>query len=198
MIPLRVSSSIRLTTYGLGRYLSLKSLTVTGNVAENNKICRFAGKKRISCSTEGWNSGDRSLSACQKKWEHCTLCTGNYNLSNIILSIVCTLNMCILLCSMGTSTMKPYMCRAPTLLWTLLKHFSYLSSIIYRIFNLGHLLGTSITHILHFYYTFFVHITYLKYLFTFTYISKTILSETKKCHQNINLYKTMIGLNISI
>mmetsp|Transcript_11721 Transcript_11721/g.32959 ORF Transcript_11721/g.32959 Transcript_11721/m.32959 type:complete len:270 (-) Transcript_11721:273-1082(-) len=47
----------------LGRYLSLNCFTVTGKVAENIRICRSAGMKRIISSIRIWNSADRSLSA---------------------------------------------------------------------------------------------------------------------------------------
>mmetsp|Transcript_17086 Transcript_17086/g.59942 ORF Transcript_17086/g.59942 Transcript_17086/m.59942 type:complete len:257 (+) Transcript_17086:414-1184(+) len=62
-MPLRVSSSIRFTSYGSRTCRSLYSFTVTGNVAENNRIWRSRAVMRVRSSSTGMKSGDSSLSA---------------------------------------------------------------------------------------------------------------------------------------
>jgi len=50
--------------YGLLSHRSLKCFTVTGKVAEYSMICLSRGRKPMSCSMIGSNSGESNLSAC--------------------------------------------------------------------------------------------------------------------------------------
>jgi len=94
------------------------------------------------------------------------------------------------LCSIVLTIMKPYASDTTPMskTYTSLYNSRTCSQICIR-----HLLGISLTQVLHFSYT-FVYTTYLRYLFTILCIKSYIL--VKKCHQNINLHKTMISLNI--
>mmetsp|Transcript_2706 Transcript_2706/g.6776 ORF Transcript_2706/g.6776 Transcript_2706/m.6776 type:complete len:208 (-) Transcript_2706:366-989(-) len=65
-MPLSVSSSIRLISYGLRIILSLNVFTLIGKVAENRRICRSGAMKPITCSTSPINSGESSLSASSR------------------------------------------------------------------------------------------------------------------------------------
>ena len=73
MTPLRVSSSMRLTTAQSGMYWSLNPLTAVGKVAENIKICLSGGKSLINFSITGWKSIESNLSASSRarilQWE---------------------------------------------------------------------------------------------------------------------------------
>ena len=82
-------------------------------------------------------------------------------------------------------------CQTPTLLG----HFLNLSSNM-PIFKFSTLVGTSWTHVLYFSFLlhFFIHITYE--IFIYSYVSETMFQWNKRYHQNIDLYKTIISLNM--
>lgn len=82
-------------------------------------------------------------------------------------------------CSMDTFTMKPQMCRM----------HQYICQTVPRYFTYAFL--TRPTFILHF----IIHIRDLTYLIAFIYMSEDYI-QVKNSHQNIDLHKTMISLDI--
>jgi len=88
--------------------------------------------------------------------------------------------------------MKPYPCRTLTLHGYSLDIFKHVLNM-YYVINLGHFSDTSSTHALCFSFISLFHDMFGIFIYFHMYIK---IYNGKKCHQNIDLYKTIIGLDM--